>query len=60
MPRDEHRAPLISYTDEYGTYIMTYAEKQKAREEERRISAGGQPDDGLTDEEIKDLWGDLI
>lgn len=60
MPRDEHRAPLISYTDEYGTHIMTYAEKLAYDEETARIAAGGQPDDGLTDEEIKDLWGDLI
>ena len=60
MPTDDKGYPLISYYRETGAYIMTYAEKQKAREEERRISAGGQPDDGLTDEEIKDLWGDLI
>lgn len=46
MPTDDKGYPVNSYEDEYGDGHLTYAEKQKAREEERRISAGGQPDDG--------------
>ena len=44
MPTDEHGAPLISYYDEDGAHILTYAENQKYIEEERRISAGGDVD----------------
>lgn len=52
MPYDDKGYPVNSYYREDGTYILTYAEKQKAREEERRISAGGQPHYSLT-------WDDL-
>lgn len=44
MPMDKGY-PSISFYDEYGAHYLTYAEKQKAREEEERIWAGGQPDD---------------
>lgn len=64
MPTDEHGAPLECYYDEYGSHYLTYEEKEKAREEERRIAAGGGKGayDGpkLTDDEIKDLWGGLV
>ena len=43
MPMDKGY-PSISFYDEYGDHYLTYAEKEKAREEERRISAGGLPD----------------
>ena len=56
MPTDEHGAPLECYYDEYGSHYLTYAEMQKAKDEERRISAGEyNPGVGLTDEEIANL-----
>lgn len=44
MPYDDKGYPIISYEDERGTGHLTYEEKEKAREEERRISAGGTVD----------------
>lgn len=44
MPTDDKGYPLISYTTERGIKCLTYAEKQKAREEEERIWAGGDVD----------------
>lgn len=44
MPTDDKGYPVNSYEDEYGDGHLTYAEMQKAKEEERRISAGGDVD----------------
>ena len=40
MPYDDKGYPILSYTTETGQPELSYAEKQKAREAERRISAG--------------------
>ena len=44
VPLDSTGAPVVSFWTEYGSHRLTRAEKEAAREEERRISAGGDPD----------------
>lgn len=44
VPLDSTGAPVVSFWTEYGSYRMTRAENDKAIEEEKRISAGGDPD----------------
>ena len=60
MPRDEHGYPITSYYTESGMHVLTYEEDLAYRRETERIDQGGDIDWGLTDEQIRDLWGDLL
>ena len=60
MPRDSYGYPVESYYTETGMYVMTKAESDKADEDARRVLNGEHGDDGLTDDQIRDIWGDLL